>query len=121
MGEGFWRTCKLRRFTMRLDGFVSIQAPLTGGELVTKPFRMKGSKLQLNSATSASGRIQVELQTASGTPIANYSLNDCREIYGDQTERVVHSKTSDVGKFTGQPLRLRFQLQDADLFSFRFV
>ncbi len=41
VNEGFWRQCKLRRYTLRLDGFVSIQAPLSGGEVVTKPFTMR--------------------------------------------------------------------------------
>ena len=29
---------QFRRYTLRLDGFVSLTAPLTGGELTTEPF-----------------------------------------------------------------------------------
>jgi hypothetical protein len=38
--EGYYRSesCGIRRYSLRLDGFVSVQAPLTGGTLVTKPF-----------------------------------------------------------------------------------
>ena len=37
--EGYYRgeSCQLRRFTVRLDGFVSVQAPYRGGAFVTKP------------------------------------------------------------------------------------
>ena len=38
--EGYYRGefCGIRRYSLRLDGFVSVQAPLSGGTMVTKPF-----------------------------------------------------------------------------------
>lgn len=38
--EGYYEgeSCGIRRYSLRLDGFVSVQAPLAGGTLVTKPF-----------------------------------------------------------------------------------
>ena len=33
---------QLRRYTLRLDGFASIQAPTSGGELVTPPLTFNG-------------------------------------------------------------------------------
>src|SRR5690606_41758460 len=65
--EGFWGAIEkgmdaLRRYTIRLDGFASINASMAGGELVTKPFTFEGSELELNFATSAAGDICVELQ-----------------------------------------------------------
>ncbi len=37
--EGYYsgESCQLRRYTLRMDGFVSISAPYAGGELVTTP------------------------------------------------------------------------------------
>jgi hypothetical protein len=35
-----------RRYTLRIDGFVSVQAPLSGGEFVTKPLVFQGSHLR---------------------------------------------------------------------------
>jgi len=37
--EGYYRgdSCRIRRFSLRLDGFVSLQAPMGGGEILTKP------------------------------------------------------------------------------------
>ena len=33
----------IRRYTMRIDGFGSLHAPLAGGELVTKPLIFSGN------------------------------------------------------------------------------
>ncbi len=42
-------------------------------------------------------------------------------IYGDDLERIVTwTDGSDVGKCSGRPIRLRFAVRDADLFSFQF-
>ena len=112
---------RLRRFTIRVDGFVSVCAPLSGGELLTRPVVFAGSKLVLNYSTSAAGSVQVELQDAQGVPLRGFALADCHEIYGDQLERVVAWKgNSDLGKLAGKPVRLRFVLKDADLYSIQF-
>ena len=104
-----------------MDGFVSIQAPLKGGEFVTKPLLIDGDKLVLNYETSAAGGIWVEIQNANGLPLQGYALEDCHEIFGDEIRREVTWKSVDsLGKWTSAPIRLRFVLKDADLFSFRF-
>ena len=35
----------LRRYSLRIDGFVSLHAPLVGGELLTKPITFAGNQL----------------------------------------------------------------------------
>ena len=113
--------CRHRRYTLRIDGFVSVQAPLSGGELVTKPIIFSGNSLVLNFSTSVAGSIQVEIQDAIGEPISGYTLADCDKLYGDSLERVVTWENGpDVDSIAGKPIRLRFVLKDADLFSFQF-
>jgi hypothetical protein len=120
--EGLWRTVSLRRYTLRIDGFVSVGVPLTGGEFVTKPIEFRGKELVMNFSTSAAGSVRVEIQTPDGKPIEGFALEDCPEMFGDQIERVVTFKSgSDVGQLAGKPIRLRFVLKDADLYSFQFV
>ena len=89
--EAYWTgtSSRLRRYTLRIDGFVSAQAPLSGGELVTKPLVFAGSTLVVNFATSAAGSLRVEIQTDDGKPIEGFTLEDCPEIYGDQIEHAV--------------------------------
>jgi len=112
---------QLRRGALRLDGFVSAQAPYAGGRLATKPCTFRGRRLALNYATSAVGSIRVEILQADGSPLAGLGREECVEIYGDETERFVAWKHgSDLSRWAGQPVRLRFHLKDADLFSFRF-
>ena len=110
---------RLRRGTLRLDGFVSVEADPRGGELVTRPFTFEGRELLINYSTSAFGGIQAELQDHTGSAIR--SLNDCSVIYGDEIEHAVHwNAGSDVSAWSGKPVRLRFVMKDADLFSIRF-
>ena len=117
MGDG--KT--LRRFTLRLDGFVSAHASAKGGELITRPFVFDGSQLSLNFATSAAGSVWVELQDGRGRPMHGYKLSDCDELFGDTVDRIVtwQGKT-DVSSAIGKTVRLRFFLRDADLYSFQF-
>jgi hypothetical protein len=111
----------VRRYTIRLDGFVSVWAPSGGGELLTNPITFIGNRLCLNFSTSAAGGILVELQGTDGQPIPNFALADCEELFGDELSRVVTWEGHDVGELSGRPVRLRFALRDADLYSFQFV
>ncbi len=112
----------VRRFTLRMDGFVSIQAPLSGGELVTRPLTFTGEKLLLNVSTAAAGSLRVELQDPQGNPLEGYTLEACDEIWGDTIEHTVTwGGDADVSKLVGQPIRIRFALRDADLYSLRFA
>ena len=114
-------SCSIRRYTSRIDGFVSVQAPGSGGEMLTKPLRFQGKELVINFATSAAGTIRVEIQDDAGKPIPGFALADCEEIYGDDLERVVAFKGGpDLAKLAGKPIRLRFVMSDADLYSIRF-
>ena len=111
----------LSRFSLRLDGFASLHTGYAGGEMITKPFRFAGSELEINYASSAAGSLRFELQDESGNPLPGYELADSREIIGDQIARVVAwSGGTDVSALAGKTIRMRIQLKDADLFSFRF-
>lgn len=115
------KTAHLERLTLRLDGFASAHAPFAGGELLTRPLRFTGSALELNGSTSAAGGIRVEIQDAEGRPIPGFALADSVEIVGDDLARSVAWKGgASVSRLAGQPVRLRFQMRDADLFSYRF-
>jgi hypothetical protein len=111
-------TGHLRRYTLRLDGFASINAPYAGGEWVSKALRFSGSQLHLNFATSAAGGIQVAVEHAAQP---GFSLRNSEVILGNSTDRVVTWKNgADLSALAGQPVRLRFHMKDADLFALQF-
>ena len=111
----------IRRYTLRPDGFVSANAGYEGGELTTKPFVFEGDQLELNYSTSAVGTLRVEIQDANGNAIQGYGRDDCPEMFADEIEGAVRwQQGGDVGRLAGSPVRLRFSLNDADLYAFRF-
>jgi hypothetical protein len=113
---------RVRRWAWRLDGFTSVNAGSTAGEMITKPFVFSGRRLVLNHATGAAGSIRVEIQNTNGVPVTGYALADCAEKQGDEIGGVMSwNGGSDVSALTGTPVRLRFVLKDADLYSMRFA
>ena len=112
---------RLRRGALRTDGFVSVNAPYVGGELLTKPLIFEGDRLVVNYATSVAGDLRVEIQDTDGKPIDGYRLSECVEIFGDEIERVVRWKNgADVGSLAGRAVRLRFVMAAADLYAIQF-
>ena len=89
--------------------------------MVTKPLVFGGSRLVVNYSTSAAGSVQVEITDPEDHPLPGFALSDCPEIYGDEIDRVwAWEDGSDLSALIGKPVRLRFVLSDADVYSFRF-
>lgn len=118
----------------RRDGFVSLHAGPDGGELLTRPFIVRGSHLHLNlDAGAAGGECAVQVCDLQGTPrigkeIASPYLQGqgdwrvsewSRPIRGDHLDaEVVWAGGSDLHERIGKPVTLRIRLQSADLYSF---
>jgi hypothetical protein len=86
--EDYWhgKGGKLRRYTIRLDGFVSVNAPMKGGDIVAKPLEYSENRLSLNVSTSAAGGVRVEIQQPNGQPVPGFSLKDCPVVFGDSVD-----------------------------------
>ena len=114
-------THHLQRYTLRTDGLASVHAPYAGGEMITKPFVFAGKELTINFATSAAGSVRVEIQDDAGEPLPGYGLDNATELIGDEIDRVVSWRGGpDVSKLAGRPVRLRFVMKDADVYSLCF-
>ena len=114
---------RLRRFTYRVDGFVSVRAGLPGGAVVTPPLTFRGDQLVINYIAwpFRHGSVRVEMQDSEGRSLEGFSLADCAELRGDAIEEQVTWATgAALGQYAGRPVRLRFALQHADLFSLQF-
>jgi len=115
-------TAHVQRYRLRLDGLASIHAGYAGGEVLSRTVSFAGRRLELNYSTSAAGFVRVELQDAAGRPLPGRSAAEGHELVGDETAGSYRwSSGEDVAQFAAQPLRLRFLLKDADLYSFRFT
>lgn len=119
--EAYYRgpASRLRRFTYRRDGLVSVRASAAGGELLTRPLRFQGDRLVLNF--TAAGEIRVEVQDVDGKPLDGFRLEDCEALRGDRLEGAVGWKSKGSLAGLGRPIRLRVVLRDADLYSLQFV
>lgn len=121
--EGHWidEAEPLRRYTLRVDGFVSLHAPRAPGEFVSKPLTFTGARLSLNFATSAAGTLRIELQDEAGRPLPGFALADADRLFGDTLDRAASwGGRTDVSAFAGKVVRLRVVMSDADLYSLQF-
>ncbi len=115
------RNSRLRRYSLRVDGFSSLHAKLQPGEFTTRLLTFTGNELSLNVATSAAGMVQVEIRNTDGTPIPGFALEDCDLIFGDSIDRRVSWKGNpSVESLIGKPVVLRFVMREADLYSMVF-
>lgn len=114
-------TTPFRRLTLRTDGFASVHVGADVGELLTQPLRFTGKALVINYSTSAGGSLRVEILDEAGQPIPNFTLAESLNLVGDTIEQQVHWKNGgDVSSLADQPVRLRFVMQEADLFAIQF-
>jgi len=115
------RTAHLRRYTWRIDGLASFHASHHGGRLVTKPFSFSGNRLHLNFATSAAGSVRIAIETPDRHPLPGFALPESPELIGNELDRIVHwTGKPNLAALAGRPIRLVFELKDADVYSFQF-
>jgi hypothetical protein len=112
----------ITRVVLRRDGFISVRGDYAGGQFTTPLVRFQGNQLVLNVNTSAVGTVQVEILDELGNPIPGFRLQDCDRIHttNEVNRPVTWNRQSDVSRLTGQPVRIRFVLFDADLYAFQF-
>lgn len=109
------------RYTLRIDGFISVRAGAAQGELLTKPLTFSGSRLFVNYSCSAAGSLRAEIRDSRGAPIPGFRLEDCPPIIGDKIRQRVRWKGDpDLSQLAGAPVRLRFVMTECDLYAFRF-
>lgn len=115
-------TAHLQRYALRLDGFASLHAGYAAGTILTHPLTFQGVRLELNYSTSAAGGVRVEILDPDARPIHGFTLPEATELIGDEIARHATWKNNpDLATLQGRPVRLRFHLKDADIYSFRFA
>lgn len=110
------------RATIRLDGYVSVEAGNDEGSFVTPPLRFKGNTLVLNVAVQPGGNLRVGVLDATGRPVPGLSTADCAPITGDHIRHaVVWNARTNLASLADHPICLSFQMAKANLFAFQFT
>lgn len=108
----------LRRYSIRKDGFLSYHAGYEPASILTHPLIFNGRQLTLNFATSAFGSIYINFLDEKGNAIPGYK--SC-EIFGDSLDRPVDfDEGTNVSALSGKPIRIKIDMRDADIYSFKF-
>ncbi len=104
--------------TIRRDGFASMDADSDPRTLTTRPVRFGGKRLFVN-ADAAAGELRVEILDANNNVLPAFSAAESIPIHADNTLAPVNWRSgNDLTRLAGQPLRFRFLLRNARLFSF---
>ena len=106
----------IARAAWRLDGWVSLDAGETPSTVETTPMPSDGQRLIVN-ADAAKGELRTEILDPTGAPIPGYRLSDCRPVTEDGVRQTVHWETCNALP-SGPAIRIRFQLSNANLYSF---
>src|SRR5579863_3785225 len=102
----------------RLDGFVSIDAGQREGTLLTKPFSFSDDQLWLN-LDSSKGSVAVEVLDERLRPQAGFTKAEAVPLQRNGIrQQVVWRSNSSLGPLVGRPIRLRFYMRNAQLYSF---
>ncbi|MBQ7160644.1 MAG: S-layer homology domain-containing protein [Clostridia bacterium] len=104
----------LYRYSLRLDGFVS----LDGGEETktarTTPLSFAGEKLLVNFKTGEEGKVVVRIADEYGNVIESEPLT------GDETDGEATFAEGAVASMQSKTVTVTFELTDAELYSFKF-
>jgi hypothetical protein len=125
-GTGLPGECSTGLATLRRDGFASVTdqfPPHTArpsaaprGTLTTRTLRFSGGHLFVNA--NIRGSIKAEVLDRNGRVIAPFSVDRCVALSGNGTRLPLGWTGASLASLAGQPIRLRFVLDRAELFAF---
>ena len=105
---------------LRLDGFVSLTASTQDAAVTTRTLAEVDGHLTVNA--DIRGQLRVEILDREGEPISGFGAADCDPVITDSLAHVIswNGQTS-LNQLQGRMVRIRFYLEDADLYAFQFA
>ncbi len=113
---------RIRRLTVRKQGFASMHADAKGGEFTTQPITLH--RQQARSSTTPPpppARVQIEVLDETGKPIPASPRRHAGTLRRRIRSRRPWKSGSDLSSLKGKTIRLRVKLKDADLYALRFA
>jgi hypothetical protein len=108
----------IARASWRRDGFISLHAGAAEAVVETILLEPEGKKLIVN-ADASDGMLKVEILDANGDVIPGYDKNDCSAFSENCVAHVIEWRNHRSIP-SREPIKLRFLLQNAELFAYRF-
>jgi hypothetical protein len=103
--------------TLRRDGFASLAPAGTRGAVTTRPLTVTGRRLYVNADVRPGGSVRVAVLDRNRRPLEVLGAGDCRPVTGRGTAQPVTWEANDLAA-APQPFRLRFEVENADLYAF---
>ncbi len=115
--NGMYSNAALGLAKLRRDGFASMQAHFPDATLTTRPLIFTGKHLFINANTAGS-MLKVECLGEDNKAVEGFSMNCCQGYRGNSTCAEITWADADIGSLAGRPVKLRFQMDRGDLYSF---
>ncbi|MHC4674035.1 MAG: LamG domain-containing protein [Planctomycetota bacterium] len=102
---------------LRKDGFASLDADESLGEILTKKFADVGGTLQVNY-NARGGSLRIEVLDKNNQVIPGYGREDCEPLTSESIRQAVTWQSKKTLPTDLGPVRFRFLLEHASLYSF---
>ena len=120
-----WEMAKNGHFlnlaTLRLDGYVSLDATVREGWIETKPVFSTGARLFINGRCNDNGYIEVEVMDTWNNVWEEYGRDECAKFTGDAVRHQVNWSGRETVSEVPGAVKLRFYLRNAELYGFQFA
>ncbi len=108
--------------TIRRDRFVAMRAADRQASLTTRPLRFGAGRILLNAVTGPGGYVKAELLDPGGQVLPGFDARECSPWTGDAVESGLRWTSGPRVPQSGpRGTRIRFLLENADLFSFEIA
>ena len=106
--------------TLPLDRWVALAATEDAGELVTKPFRLEGDRLEVN-VDARRGEFRVEVLDPVRGAIEGFGRDESKQYAGVDELRLRPGwkRFPDLKRLRGRVVQLKFTLKQAKLYAFQ--
>jgi hypothetical protein len=107
--------------TLRMDGFVSLDAANVTGVVVTKPFAFEGERLLVNveeiNRGAANPGLRAEVQDEYGNAVPGFEISNSSRTRPGVRSALEWKQGSNLAQMRGKVLRLRLILENCKLFA----
>lgn len=116
---GPWPRQQIGLAKLRRDGFASLNAGDTPGQVLTRPLQFQGKAVFVNADVGEGGWVKASVLSRDSEPMVGYTMDDAMPLTKNtSTGRMIWKSTDTVVSPRDMHLRIQFQLKNAKLYSF---